>query len=384
ALAHTPEQLPVLAAAGVVDSGGSGFVLLLDAFLFVADARPLPDPPETPAGEQRADTPAGVAAQAEATSGSGLRYEVMYLLEAADDTIGSFRQVWAGVGDSIVVVGGDGLYNCHIHTDDIGAAIDAALDVGRPRQIRVSDLWDQVEEERGVREAAGAEQPVGTIEPVACAVVAVCTGDGIRRIFHSLGVSQTVTGGQSMNPSTLELLEAIGAAPAPEVVLLPNNKNIVPVAQAAAELSTMVVTVVPPGGIPVGFAARLDYAPEADAATNAEVMAATASRVVAGEVTRAVRSSSSDAGPIAEGDYLGLTRAGIRVVASTVAEAATALLAALIDDDHCEIATVIAGEDATAGDTRRITEWLDAEHPGMVAEVHQGGQPLYPYLFSIE
>jgi hypothetical protein len=114
-------------------------------------------------------------------------------------------------------------------------------------------------------------------------------------------------------------------------------------------------------------------------------MAANAARVVAGEVTRAVRGAVSGSGaPIAEGDYLGLTRTGIEVVSPSLAEAATGLLATLIDDTHCEIATVIAGEGSTAGATRRITEWLDAEHPGMVAEVHQGGQPLYPYLFSIE
>src|SRR6202042_2421256 len=112
-----------------------------------------------------------------------------------DDAIDGFRRVWAGLGDSIVVVGGDGIYNCHIHTDDIGAAIEAALDVGRPRQIRVSDLWDQVEEERWVREAAsGGEVPDEDREPRACAVVAVCNGDGVRRIFHSLGVSRTVAG----------------------------------------------------------------------------------------------------------------------------------------------------------------------------------------------
>ncbi len=382
ALARTPEQLPVLAAAGVVDSGGSGFVLLLDAFLHVTAGRALPDAPKT------SDAPDAAVGSDRAApgdgAGSGLRYEVMYLLEAADAAVGSFRQVWAGIGDSIVVVGGEGLYNCHIHTDDVGAAVEAALDVGRPRQIRVSDLWDQVEEERWVREAAAGEQPVATIEPVACAVVAVCTGDGVRRIFHSLGVSQTVTGGQSMNPSTSELLDAIDAAPASEVVLLSNNKNIVPVAEQAARQATKVVHVVATRGIPEGFAALLEYDPEADAAANATTMAANAARVVAGEITRAVWDASSDAGPIAAGDYLGLTRAGIAVVAPEMAVAATRLLGTLIDDDHHEIATVITGEGATTAATRQITEWLDVEHPEMVAEVHHGGQPLYPYLFSIE
>ena len=135
ALAHTPDQLPVLEAAGVVDAGGAGIVLLLDAFLHVADGRPLPDPAGHAAGGRPPGgrTPA-IAAGASQDAVGDLRYEVMYFLEAPDETIPAFRDVWAGVGDSIVVVGGDGLWNCHIHTDDIGAAVEAALDAGRPRR----------------------------------------------------------------------------------------------------------------------------------------------------------------------------------------------------------------------------------------------------------
>ena len=163
ALARTPELLPVLAQAGVVDAGGAGYLLLLDALLTVVDGRPLPEPPdlpEEPAGW--ASGPSGMDQAVEASHGdagsdiAGLRYEVMYLLEAPDDTIPVFKEVWAGLGDSIVVVGGDGLWNCHIHTDDIGAAIEAGVDAGRPQRIRVTDLAEQVEEERWVREGAGA------------------------------------------------------------------------------------------------------------------------------------------------------------------------------------------------------------------------------------
>ena len=378
ALARTPEQLPVLKAAGVVDAGGSGLLLLLDAFLHVADGRGLPEAPEIPvvgAGPLRT-APAG------ATGVSELRYEVMYLLEAADETVPTFRKVWAGVGDSIVVVGGDGTWNCHIHTNDIGAAIEAALDAGRPRRIRVTDLFEQVSEERWVREATG-DQP-GPVEPVRCAVVAVCTGDGIRRIFHSLGVTHTVGGGQSMNPSTQQLLDAIAAVPADDVILLPNNRNIVAVAEQAAATSPKSVRVVPTRGIPEGFAALLEYDPEGSADDNASAMTDGAARVVAGEVTKAVRASTSEVGPIAEGDYLGLSRVGIEAVAHTASEAATRLLDRLIDEAHHEIVTIIEGDGATPADTRAITEWLSDQRPDVGTEVHQGGQPLYPYLFSIE
>jgi DAK2 domain fusion protein YloV len=383
ALQRTPELLPVLKAAGVVDSGGSGFVLLLDAFLHVTDGRPVPDPPEGAAAVRPAA--AGEIEEGHAGDDSGLRYEVMYLLEAPDELIPWFREVLAGIGDSIVVVGGDGLWNCHIHTDDIGSAVEAALEAGRPRQIRVSDLWEQVEEERWVREATGsgadAEPPE---EPVACAVVAVCTGDGIRRIFRSLGVHHVVSGGQSMNPSTADLIAAIEAAPGDQVVILPNNKNIVPVAEQAATQSSKLVRVVATKGIQEGFAALLEYDPEGTAESNVALMTESAARVVAGEVTRAVRDSACDAGPIAEGDYLGVSRDRIEVVAPSLADAATQLLDRLIEGGRHEIVTIIAGEGSTAADTRRITEWLDENHPEVSGEVHQGGQPLYPYLFSIE
>jgi DAK2 domain fusion protein YloV len=417
ALARTPELLPVLKAAGVVDSGGAGLLLLLDALLHVADGRPLPQCPG--AADDRATRPARVSGNTPfppealgsqgltatttaaapvrvspsgAGSGrrdipesAGLRYEVMYLLDAPDEAIPPFREVWAGIGDSIVVVGGAGLWNCHIHTDDIGGAIEAGVEVGRPQRIRVSDLWEEVEEERWVREAAAAQggsEPAE--EPVRCAVVAVCNGDGIRRIFRSLGVHHVVNGGQTMNPSTADLLAAIDAAPGEQVVLLPNNKNIVPVAEQAATQSSKPVRVIPTGGIQEGFAALLEYDPEGDADANVARMSESATRVLAGEVTQAVRASVCDAGLIAVGDFLGLSRQGIEVVAPEVADAAIGLLDRLLDSGRHEIVTVIAGSGAGAADTRRITEWMDEHHPDVTTEVHHGDQPLYPYLFSIE
>jgi DAK2 domain fusion protein YloV len=389
ALAHTPEQLAVLAEAGVVDAGGTGFVLFLDALLHVLDGREVPAP-SVGEGAVRSDAQM-VHATADHESGlADLRYEVMYFLEAPDASIPAFKDVWSGIGDSIVVVGGDGIWNCHIHTDDIGAAIEAAIDAGRPRKIRVTDLLEQVEEleeERWVLDATGAggmdDEPPHVNEPVTTAVVAVAAGNGVKRIFYSLGVQGIVAGGQSMNPSTAELLEIVERMPADQVVVLPNNKNIIPVAEQVDGHTDKTVRVVPTRGVTQGFAALMGYDPEAPADENAKEMTDLAAAVVAGEVTQAVRSSTSDVGPIAQGDFLGLARDGIKVVEPTLGEATTGLLDLLVGEHH-EIVTVIEGEGATAADTRRITEWLGEHRPDAAVEVHHGGQPLYPYLFGVE
>ena len=384
ALANTPEQLEVLKQAGVVDAGGTGLMLLIDAFLLVVDGRELPAASIT---EAAADAGHVDELQILAHGDEGhergladLRYEVMYILEAPDQAIPAFKDVWAGIGDSIVVVGGDGLFNCHIHTDDIGPAIEAAIEIGKPSKIRVTDLLEEVEEERWVREAEPSLEPDAA--PVTTAVVAIATGDGIKRIFHSLG-ARVLTGGQSMNPSTAQILEAVEAAPADRVVILPNNKNIIAVAEQVDATTDKTVVVVPTKGIPEGFAALMAYDPDAEIADNASDMASAAANVLAGEVTQAVRDSSCDVGPIAEGDYLGIARDGICAVAPTVADATIGLLGHLLTDDH-EIVTLITGEGSSDADTRKVMVWLEEHHEGVEAETHHGGQPLYPYFLGIE
>ncbi|HXW32074.1 MAG TPA: hypothetical protein VEJ21_03205, partial [Acidimicrobiales bacterium] len=203
------------------------------------------------------------------------------------------------------------------------------------------------------------------------------------RIFRSLGVRHLIAGGQSMNPSTAQILDVVEKVDSPEVVLLPNNENICPVGLQVVELATKPVRMVPTSGIVEGFAALLEYDPEAGADENAKAMAASACRVVAGEVTRAVRESAGPTGPIHAGDWMGLSRDGIEVVADSLADATCALVDKLLGTGH-ELVTLIEGEGAGVGETRRVTEWLDEHHPGIAVEVHHGGQPLYPYLISIE
>ena len=379
ALARTPEMLPVLAEAGVVDAGGAGFLLFFDAALHVLDGRELPDPPEDDgaaafitAGFERPDD--------HDTDVSDMRYEVMHFLEAPDESIQGFKEAWAEIGDSIVVVGGDGIWNCHVHTNDIGAAIEAAIEVGRPKEIRVTDLLEEVIEERSVRAAveAAAERP-----KVPCAIVAVSPSRGIGRIFSSLGVQELVTGGQTMNPSTADLLAAVEHAPADQVVILPNNKNIIAVANQVQDHTAKTVVVVPTTSVPEGFASLLAYDPQSDASANAEGMNEIADGVTIGEVTQAVRDTSTDAGAVSEGDWIGLDRAGISVIEPSMTAAAVSLLERLVESDH-EIVTIIEGADAFDADTAQLTAWLSEHRPDVEVEVHAGGQQHYPYFFGIE
>ena len=378
-LERTPEQLQVLREAGVVDAGGAGFLLLLHGILHVLDGREVPTAPD------HVELSLAGPAMSFDDESSELRYEVMYLLYVPDEAIEGFKKVWAGLGDSIVVVGGDGLWNCHIHTDDIGPAIEAGIEVGRPQQIRVTDLAEEVMEERWVREATAAGKSDGfpNPEPVPCGVVAVSPAPGISRIFHSLGVQELVVGGQTMNPSAAELLEAVERVPADQVVILPNNSNIVAVARTVDGQSAKRVVVVPTTSVPEGFASLLGYDPQSDAASNGESMAEIAKGVVVGEVTRAVRETTTSVGEVATGDWVGLDRSGVCSIADAPSSAATALLDVLVDRDH-EILTVIVGEGVSDAETRAITEWIAENRPNIETEIHQGGQAHYPYLFGVE
>ena len=379
ALAFTPEQLPVLKQAGVVDSGGTGLLLLFDAFCHVIAGDELPIAP--PVESIEVNIHEQVVSHEEGDI-ADLRYEVMYLLDADDSKMSAFREVWSGIGDSIVIVGGDGLYNCHIHTDDIGASIEAALDAGRPREIRVTDLSEQVIEERWVREGSDGQVEEATPAP-ATSVVAVVAGEGVGRIFRSLGVRVLVKGGQSMNPSTQDLVNAVIATGSDEVVLLPNNKNIRPVAEQVAALVDQHVTVVPTNSIVEGFAALLSYDPDASAVQNKESMTDSAQHVIAAEVTQAVRDTTTNAGQVRVGDWIGLSAEGVLSIADSIATASSKLLSALITNKH-ELLTIIEGDGATAANTRRITDFLEEEFPNLAVDVHHGGQPLYPYYFGIE
>ena len=391
ALARTPQMLAVLAEAGVVDAGGAGLLLLLDACLAELDGRTMPAPPKAAAGPAPAST-ASAARPIEESSIADLRYEVMFLLDAPDPSVDGFKQAWTEVGDSIVVVGGDGIFNCHIHTDDIGAAIEAGIAVGRPHRIQITDLLDQAAEHSESFSAPATPADDGGPSPLApvemteadrCSVVAVGAGAGVEAILTSMGVSRVVAGGQSMNPSTAELLAAVDSLPTGHVVVLPNNKNIIPVAEQVGGETERAVSVVPTRSVVEGISSLMAFSADATAARNAAAMAEAAAAVTAAEVTQAVRDASSSAGPIAEGDWLGIGPTGITTVEQDATAAATALLSAIMDDDH-ELLTVLTGADADGAATEAIIQHVSERHPDLEVEVREGGQPLYPYYFGLE
>ena len=368
-LDSTPELLPVLARAGVVDAGGSGFLLMLDSLLHIIDDRPMPEPEVVTASVDSL-----ILDVHDETSNSGTRYEVMYFLDAPDDLIPDFKKAWSEIGDSIVVVGGENIWNCHVHTNNIGAAVEAGISIGKPYEIRVTDLFEEI---------AGNYHDHDIADPVGCSVIAVANGDGIGEIFRSLGATRIVNGGQSMNPSTADLLEAAEATASEHVIILPNNSNIVAVAEQVDSQTSKTVRVVGTHTVTEGFASLLGYDPEATSDKNQTGMLQASQMVESGEITTAVRDSTSEIGEIKKGNFLGLQKGKVTVVAETIVEATNNLLKEMISDEH-EIVTLVSGEDSNKKETDEIVAWVNSEYEELEVEVHEGGQPLYPYYIGIE
>ncbi|MDH4308475.1 MAG: DAK2 domain-containing protein [Acidimicrobiia bacterium] len=376
ALENTPEMLPVLKQAGVVDAGGAGFLLLLASFLEVVTGADV----ELPERVLRARADLDAIEVGQNNGIADLRYEVMFLLDCDEEGVERFRGEWEALGDSIVVVGGDGTWNCHIHTDHIGASIEAGIAVGRPRDIRITDLAEQA----GEHSMHGAFEPMESSLDAEVGIVSVAVGSGLVEVFRQLGAQGVVSGGQSSNPSTEDLLRVVDAIPAKKVIVLPNNKNIVPVAEQLDALSTKTVAVVPTRSVPQGVAAMVGYDPGGeDILSVMEDMAAAASSVVTGEVTQAVRDAVVEFGRISAGDWLGIAD-GTIVVADTDIETALRGLVASIYMMGAELITIYEGEGSSQATVKALEAWLGELHPDLEMSVIFGGQPLYPYLISIE
>jgi hypothetical protein len=413
ALLETPELLPVLKAAGVVDAGGAGLLLLLACLREQISGAKVVLPPAffKPAAQLAGDGHAG----GEGGSIADLQYEVMFMLEGPAGADERLMEAWAGIGDSIVIVGGDGTWKCHIHTDDIGAALEAGVEAGRPRRIKVTDLLEQAAAEDFHR-AAFVFEPLPDALHAKVAMVAVANGPGILELFRQYRAQGVVIGGQTMNPSVGDLLEVVEAVPAKTVVLLPNNKNIIPAAEEVDRLTRKQVHVIPTRSIPQGIAAAVAYATNLSVETAVSRMDKAARAVRSGEMTRAVRDATTPAGTIHEGDWIGLVDGKVKMIEPAgpgrVARLLSRLLrlilgrkradrrrerlekeafrAALISllekvvDSEAEAVTVVAGVDADPDVTAAARAWLEEFRSGIPVDVVDGGQPLYPYLLGVE
>lgn len=359
-LARTPEMLPALKAAGVVDAGGSGLLLFFDALLHVVDGRSLPSAP-------RSVTPPAITPIPEDMP----RYEVVVRLDASEEVIADFRAVWERLGnESTVFVQGDGEWVCHVHTSHPEAAMEAARAAGEVRFAEMTDLADQVMQLR----AAHSDD---------VALIAVTMGAGLQEWFLSAGATGVVAGGISKNPSTAELLQAVETTGAQTVLILPNDENIVPAAEQVVELTERSVIVVRARSMPSGMAAVRRFDPTAEDGAAPKMMRA-AESVAAGGVVRAVRDAASPAGRILEGTWLVKAADGTVLAAASLGEAVLSLLRHLVGSSAPSRIEIIAGEGSEADVTDLISQRATQTWPGAELVIVDGGQPHYPYLIGVE
>jgi DAK2 domain fusion protein YloV len=369
ALARTPDQLAVLREAGVVDAGGAGLLEIVKGVSAALSGEPLPDAPVADAHE------AGVDAVHQELS--EYRYCTVFVIEGADLDAEALEEQLEQLGDSLLVVGDPTALKIHVHTDEPGRALALGTAVGTVEGVEIANMHKQTEQ-RTERLLDAVPDPDHTLET---GVVAVVPGAGNRRLFESYGAARVIEGGQSMNPSTAEILAAIESCPATEVLVLPNNSNVILSAEQAAKLAEKPVRVIPSKSVPAGLAAIVRYLPSLGAAENEAAMVEALEHVATGEVTVASRDVQLDGVDVREGAWLGLVDGSAVASSADFDEVAVAVAERLLGDGR-EVLTLLTGADEPEleGLLRRIQE----RHPGVELDVQPGGQPHYPLLLSAE
>ncbi len=398
-LAYTPELLPVLKEAGVVDSGGQGLMEIMKGAYDALTGKEVDfDIPVTkPEAKKDAVTSMAVGAASNDISTADIKFgyctEFIIMLEKEYnmDTENEFKAYLESLGDSIVVVSDDDIVKVHVHTNDPGLAIQRALTYGSLTRMKI----DNMREEHNERVISGTETrteaPVKKETNSAAAeprkkdgFVAVSIGAGMNEIFLGLGADHIIEGGQTMNPSTEDVLNAIEAVNADTVYVLPNNKNIILAAEQAKTLTEdKKVVVIPSKTVPQGIAALINYAYDKDAEENAELMTAEMKKVKTGQVTYAVRDTSIDGMEIKQGNIMGLDDSTIRAVGDSVEDTAYELLVNMIDEDS-ELITLYYGEESTEEEAEALANRVMESYPDVEVEVHSGNQPIYYYVISVE
>ncbi|WP_067838696.1 DAK2 domain-containing protein [Amphibacillus sediminis] len=385
-LSRTPELLPVLKEVGVVDSGGQGLVVIYEAFLASLKGEELPETDtETVPMEEMVNAEHHKSHQDYMnTEDIEFGYCTEFMVKFEADKLAkhpydeeAFRQELSELGDSLLVVSDDDFVRVHVHVEYPGQAMNLAQRFGSFVQLKVENMREQ-------HSAIVGEQPQP--KPKAKAeygIVSVAMGSGIEELLTSLGTTVVIQGGQTMNPSTQDIADAIVQAHAEKVIILPNNKNIIMAAEQAAKLSDANVIVIPTKTIPQGMTALLAYNPDLGLEENGTNMKAASQQVKTGQITYAVRDTQIDGLTIEKGNFMGLADGKIKATDSDQLTAIKQLLSELIEEDD-EIITVLQGEDGSDQDTVALTEYIEDKYPELEVEIHKGDQPIYSYIFSVE
>ena len=389
ALAKTPDMLPVLKEVGVVDSGGQGLVFIYEGFLSALTG-------EFIASEEFVATPATMSEMINAEHHKsvaghvateditfGYCTEIMVALKQGptyvkDFDYDEFRNYLNNLGDSLLVVNDDEIVKVHVHTEDPGLVMQEGLKYGSLVKVKVDNMRNQHE-----AQVEKEERQAKPVEAKEYAIIAVVAGDGLADIFKAQGVDYIISGGQTMNPSTEDFVKAVEELNARNIIILPNNKNILMAAQSAAEVIEQPAAVVETKTIPQGLTSLLAFDESKSIEENYERMSASLEDVVSGSVTTAVRDTTIDGLEIHENDNLGMVDGKIVVSNPDMMETLTATFDKMLDEDS-EIVTIYIGEDGQEDLANDLAQNLMAKYEDVEVEIHQGNQPVYPYLFSVE
>ena len=389
ALAKTPDMLPVLKEVGVVDSGGQGLVFIYEGFLsaltgeFIASEE-FQATPATMSEMINAEHHKSVAGHV-ATEDIKFGYctEIMVALKQGptyvkDFDYDEFRNYLNNLGDSLLVVNDDEIVKVHVHTEDPGLVMQEGLKYGSLVKVKVDNMRNQHE-----AQVEKEERQAKPVEEKEYAIIAVVAGDGLADIFKAQGVDYIISGGQTMNPSTEDFVKAVEELNARNIIILPNNKNILMAAQSAAEVIDQPAAVVETKTIPQGLTSLLAFDESKSIEENYERMSASLGDVVSGSVTTAVRDTTIDGLEIHENDNLGMVDGKIVVSNPDMMETLKETFAHMLDEDS-EIVTIYVGEDGSEELANELAQALAEKYEDVEVEIHQGGQPVYPYLFSVE
>lgn len=385
-LEKTPEMLPVLKEAGVVDSGGQGLLEVMRGAYDAFQGKEIDySAIEASAGTKMVKP----SEQAETEIKFGYCTEFIIMLEkeftAKDET--EFKAYLESIGDSIVCVADDDIVKIHVHTNDPGLAIQKALTYGQLSRMKIDNMREE-HQERLIKDAeklAAQQAEAKKAEPrKEVGFIAVSIGEGMNEIFRELGADYIIEGGQTMNPSTEDMLNAIDQVNAEHIFILPNNKNIILAANQAQTLTEdKDIIVVPSKTVPQGITAIINYMPDADAQTNLEAMIEEIGNVKTGQVTYAVRDTHIDDKEIHEGDIMGIGDSGILAVGQSVEETTKEMLAQLVDEDT-ELISLYYGQDVQEESAENFAQEIEDLYPDVDVDVHSGGQPIYYYVLSVE